>query len=433
MSTTLVNAMQELSRQLGDFWQSTTTGAGTATTLVDTALKVQANDWITDWTWAFLIEEPTGSAAIYDERKASSLDNSTGTLTTLAFDAAPGTGINYEIHRLFRPSEKRRALIAAARRIYPAAFTEIWDETIVSGNWLKDGSFERWTTSTNLTDWAENSLTATQTSTATLFKHGAYSAKLSGTASYLSQSVTEFDDLKHLQSKNVTFTVAGHSDTASSLRLAIYDGVNTTYSDYHDGDSAWTEDTAPLEVVAEIDADATTVELRIYHDVAAATEYVDDARVISGFRSRVYIGNLGLAQNRPHQVLVEPFQFSQAEPWYMVRNFSVDTDGYLYLPTGVLPDRRLRIRGLKILDFLISGVSSTLWTATIDIEQPQLEILVAQAALYLYTWVSMPNFESGQREDYQQMMGFWADELRSRKAQFRMVSPGATINFGHRR
>ena len=171
MSTTLLAAMQELSKQLNDSWQSTTTGAGSATTLVDSALLAKANDWITDDTWSFLTEEPASSAAIYDERKVSSLDNSSGTLTTLTFAAAPGTGIDYEVHRLFSPSEKRRALVAAARRIYPDVYNEIWNEELVSGNWLNDGSFERWTTSTNLTAWTETTLTPTPTPTPPHYQH----------------------------------------------------------------------------------------------------------------------------------------------------------------------------------------------------------------------------------------------------------------------
>ena len=67
MTTTLLAAEQALSKELGDFWSSTTTGAGGTTSLVDTALISRANDWITDETWAFLVEEPTGDAALYDE------------------------------------------------------------------------------------------------------------------------------------------------------------------------------------------------------------------------------------------------------------------------------------------------------------------------------------------------------------------------------
>lgn len=50
MSTSLLSAEIELSKQLGDFWDSITTSAGAAggTTLIDTELKAKANDWIPD-------------------------------------------------------------------------------------------------------------------------------------------------------------------------------------------------------------------------------------------------------------------------------------------------------------------------------------------------------------------------------------------------
>ena len=162
MSTTLLNAEVALSKELADFWSSTTTSAGAAggTTLVDTALKAKANDWITDEAYDMVTE------STYDgeERKISSLDNSSGTITVLAHGGQIASGIDYRIHRLFEASEKRRAIIAAAANVYPSCFAEIFDESLVSGNWLKDGSFERWTTSSNLTDWTETTLTATQTS-----------------------------------------------------------------------------------------------------------------------------------------------------------------------------------------------------------------------------------------------------------------------------
>ena len=433
MSTTLLAAEQALSKELADYWSSTTTGAGGTTTMVDTALMVKANDWITDETWVMLTEEPTGDAAIYDERKVSSLDNSTGTLTTLAFAGTPGTGIDYEVHRLFSPSEKRRALIVAAKNIFPACFQEVWNEELVCGNWLKDGSLERWTTSSNLTDWTETTLTATQTSTLPYYKHGAYSCKLDGAAGTLAQAITNFGDLQFLRGKNVTFTAQGWCDTASGLRLSINDGTTQTYSSYHAGDSAWTEDNPRNDsfyVTQYIAPNATQVTFTI-HKIVTAVAYVDDLRAISDYRGRTYIGHLGLAQNRPHQILIEPTYYSTEEPWLLVRGYKVDKDGYLYIPTTYPSDYRLRVRGSGYLDFLASGVSSTAWTATIAIDEPQLKILTAEAAKYLYTFMSMPNFESGTRKDYQEALAYWIAEAERRKNQFGMPAPSATIHWSN--
>ncbi len=427
MTTSMILAQGELSRQIGDRWASTSTGAGSTTTFVDTALMAQANDWIQDQAYIMLTEEPASTASIYDIRKVTALDNSTGTLTNLAFSQAPGTGIDYELHRLFHPDVKNNALVYAARAGFPAIHEKVRDESFVAGNWLTDGSFEIWTSSSALTNYTASGVTLTQTSTANLFKHGTYSAKISGSTGYLEQTVSEWDDLKHLAGRNVTLSCQVHSDTASDLRIAIvYDGTNIEYSDYHPGDSAWTTDSEPLKVQIAIDDNPTAIKFRIYHDTAAGVSYVDDFRLIGPDGARLYIGGLGLAQNVPHQVSAEQSNYNQRDPWLRLDmtpfNFE---DGYMTTPG--LKDRRLRIEGMGYLDFLVSGVSSTAWTATININSPQTDILVAQAALYLYTTMSMPNFDSGTTERFQQMMGFWQGELDRRIRKFRMPPLPITI------
>jgi hypothetical protein len=433
MATTLLNAEVALSKEIGDYWESTTTanGAADGTTLIDTALKAKADDWITDEAYDMI----TSGSQNEEERKISSLDSSTGTLTILAHGGQILSDVTYRVHRLFEASEKRRALVAAARNVYPALFAEIWNEELVSGNWLSDGSLERWTNSTTPSEWTATSLTATQITTSPYYKHGSTSAKLSGAAGTLSQAITNFDDLKYLAGRNVVFSAQVWCDTASAVRLSIDDGITQTYSEYHAGDSAWTNDeprTDGMYVQQFIDYNATRVTFTVHLENAAATAYVDDLRVISDYRSRLYIGHLGLAQNRPHQVLIEPANYSQQEEWIKVHGWRVDPDGYLYIPSDYPSDYRLRIRGIGYLDFLLSGASSTDWSATIDIDEPQVKILVAEAAYWLYTWKSMPNYERGDRAAFQQVATFWRMEADRRKAQFGMRAPGATVDWGVR-
>ena len=435
MTTTLLAAEAELSKQIGDYWTGTTTSDGAAggTTLIDTALKAKQNGWVTKETYDMLTEESVSAADIYEERLVSSLDNSSGALTVLAHGGKIESGINYRVHRLFSASAKRIALVAAARRVFPFLHGSIWDESLVSGNWLKDGSFEVWTSATALTHWTTSGSTLAQTSTSLYYEHGGYSCKQSTAVGYIQQSISNFDDLKYLRGKAVTFSVRGWSDAASCLRISINDGVNDeTYSSYHDGDSAWTKHSDPLKVTQVIADNATDITFKIYHAVAAPGQasYVDDGRVISGHRGKLYIGNLGLAQDKPLKVEIEPTSYSQDEEWLGVRDYVVDGDGYLYIPTDYATNRRLRIRGTGYLDFLASGVSSTDWTATIAIDSPQLDILVAEAALYLYTTMALPNAESGEREAYQEMMAFWEKQSTTVKSKFRMKSPGVVIHWG---
>lgn len=437
MSTTLANCRIALNRELGDHWASSATsnGAADGTTIVDTALKRFPNAWIADEVSMF--DLMTSGTCDGEERKISSLANSSGTLTVLAHSAQIDSADAYEVHRLFTASDKKRALIIAAKNVYPHLFSEIFNQELVSGNWLSDGSFERWTSSTVPAIWAKTgSMTTTQTTTAPYYRHGATSCKLSGATGTLIQrwhvTSTQFDDLKNLRGKTVRFTLQAWCDTASALRLSINDGTTQTYSSYHAGDSAWTEDNPQNDsfyVEQKIAENATQVAFTIHFENASANAYVDDGRVISGQRSPLYIGHLNFANNRPHSVEIEPSYYSQREPWIPVRGWTVDNADYLVIPTEYLNDRRLRLRGIGILDFLASGASSELWTATIAIDEPQLRILVAEAALWLYQNMSMPNFDRSTREQFQQATQYWAQKSLEYREKFGMVAPPIHLNY----
>ncbi len=425
MTTTMINAEIALNKDIGDDWASTTTGAGLATTLVDTALIPKANDWVTEDAYAMLEEEPTGSAAIYDIRKISSLDNTTGTLTVLTFAAAPGTGIDYSVHRLFHPEDKRRALIAAAKNTFPFLHAKVRDETKTTGNWLKNGEVEQWTVATYPDDWRVSGVTATATTTAKLFLRGTKSCKLDTATGYLYQDWTLNDDLKLLRGKNVLFKARIWCDTASACRLAVNDGTTTTYSDYHEGNSAWEDEYVDIYLDAIISQTATDVSFRVYLDNATATAYVDDLRVLGPQYDKVYVGDLSLALDRPLRVSYCPDEGQPfSEPWVPVRNYELDTD-YLYI-SSFPRDYRLRIEGINYL----SWSSETTWTGTIAVDEPQLKILTAAAAKDLYLKMSLPNFSTGQRDDFQKAMAYWDAELQDRINKYQMIRPLAKVKWG---
>lgn len=432
MATTLLNCQILLSKEIGDYWESTSSGTGSTVTVVDSALIAKPNDWITDVTYDLI----TSGSNNGEERKVSTSSLLTaGTYLVGTHGTTTFSGITYQLHRLFEPSEKRRALVAAAKNIFGNCYDMVWDESFVSGNWLKDGSFEVWGAGgTSATYWTASAIVPSQSSASGKFKHGAYSMLLTGTIGTVSQGIAQNEDLKYLAGKTVTVTAQGHCNTASCLRLAVSDGTTTTYSPYHDGGTAWTEDNPRNDsfyVQATIPYNPQDVTIRVIHAVAGGTSYVDDMRVIAGYRDRIYIGNLGLAQNQPNEIFIEPSYYSHEEPWIPIHDWEVDEDGYLHLPASVSNDYRLRIIGKKYLDFLSSGTSSTSWDATINLDSPQTEILVAEAATYLYTWMSLPNYESGTRQDYQGALAFWKSEAKDRKGKFGMKPIPVTNSWGH--
>jgi hypothetical protein len=427
MSTILQNAEIELSKQLGDFWEGTTTSASGAVSIVDTSLLAKPPEWITDVSYDML----TSGSYSGEERKISSLSSST--LSVGTHGGSVVSGVTYRVHRLFQASEKRRALIASARHIYPDLYQEVWDESLVSGNWLKDGSFEIWITGSNLTYWTEDTVTVAQQSTVPYTRHSLYSVHLSTAAGSLYQDISINGDLQLLKGKSVTFSCQGWCDTASCLRLSINDGTTQTYSEYHSGGSSWTHDNPKEDdfyVTQTIDKDATEVTFSIHHENASASSFIDDARVIAGDRGQLYTGYLWLAQNEPSVIEMENSNYSREEGWSAVRDWDMDNNGYLHIPTSYPSGYRLRIKGMGYLDFLSSGTSSTSWTSTIAIDQPQLDILIAEAAVYLYSQMSMPNYESGAREEYQKMLGYWRDESNRRRGKFGMPVMPFLVSWG---
>ncbi len=439
MTTALSVCRVELSKQINDYWASTTTTDGSTTpfiTLIDSALMAKQNAWIGKDMWVMLTEEPTGGGtSLYEERLVSSLSNTAGTLTFLAFDERIVTGIDYEIHRLFTASDKRIALVAAARMAYPSIHEKIWDESMVSGNWLKDGSFEIWTSSSALTYWTTTTSTIAQTTSSPYYKHGDTSCKIDTAAGTVVQSISNWDDLKRLAGQTVTFSIQAHCDTASCLRISVKDGVGTqTYSNYHTGDSAWTQDDPRndnMYVTFFIDWNPTEITFTVHHEDANGTSYVDDARAIGPYQPRLFIETLGLSQETPVQVEIEPWNYATDEPWAQVFNSRLDTElGYLYLPSSVRRDRRLRIKGIGYLDFLdSSGDSATAWNSTININSPQTDILIAQAIVYLYTQMSLPNFSRSTKRDFQEMIGSWNTELRRRIGKHGMEVQSVPVRY----
>lgn len=439
MSTPLSNCETELSKQLGDYFASTTTSAGDTggLHLTDTALAEKEDDWVTDNTYDQITSGTYGYATTYDgeERKVKSLANENGTLGLVrAHTGQIATSVTYRVHRLFSASDKRRALIWAAKHSFPHIFAQVRDENLTVGNWLRDPSLEwNWSSTTANTYWINSGLTMTKSTS--YYTRGSLGAALSGSTGYMCQSDTQNPDLLNLAGKTVTFKCKAWCDTASALRLGIcYDGTHIEYGDYHPGTSNWADESGYggladfLWVQKQIDYDPTAVSFRVYY-TTGATAYVDDLRVIGPTRDKLYIGDLDLAQNRPHSVSQSHDTCIYDEPWQPLSNYSIDKDGYLWLPEAT-QDYRLRVEGIGYLDFLVSGASSTTWAATIDIDEPQLQILVAQAAIYLCNQMIIPSETPSTTSRWERALAYWTGELTKRRNQFRMQSPSATKHTG---
>jgi hypothetical protein len=416
--------MTLLSKDIDDYFASTSTSTGAVggTTIIDTALAAYESDWITDFSW----DRITSGTYANESRKISSLSSTT--LTTLAHGGQIASGVTYEVHRLFAPVEKLRALTQAVKLCYPYVYASTSDTTKTTSNWLLNGDVEVWASTSYPDYWRVSAVTAAETSTAKLFIRGASSCKLDSTAGYLYQDWTLNDNLKELRGTTVTFKAKGWCDTADSLRLAVSDGTTITYSSYHAGDSTWNT-FSDFYVQVYIDKDATDVSFRVYLDESAATGYIDDLRVTSSRATeRVYIGDLALAQGRPSAVQYALDYFPESDEQRYLRNWYIDGD-YLVLPY-CRQDTPLRILGRDYLSFLKAGVETEAYDATVAIDDPQTRIVSAQAALWLYNRTGLPNYSTGQRKDYQEAANYWSNEFQHRVNKFKMPQFPLLVKWG---
>uniref|UniRef100_A0A6M3K6E9 Uncharacterized protein n=1 Tax=viral metagenome TaxID=1070528 RepID=A0A6M3K6E9_9ZZZZ len=154
-------------------------------------------------------------------------------------------------------------------------------------------------------------------------------------------------------------------------------------------------------------------------------ERIWDESTTTATNCRISIINMGFAQHKPHEISIATNSAKNYGIWTPLRRWSVDVaNGTLY-HQRVAANLNVRIRGIGYL-----GWSAETWAGTINIDEPQLQILVAEAALYLCNQKSLPTETSGVSKQWMEAKANWEKELRSRKAQFGMEGPQTITQWG---
>uniref|UniRef100_A0A6H1ZGM3 Uncharacterized protein n=1 Tax=viral metagenome TaxID=1070528 RepID=A0A6H1ZGM3_9ZZZZ len=462
MSLTLKAARQALSKQIGDFWEGTTTSAGNADKLdlIDSTLTGHQSTWVTSGAGG---EQPstvliTDTELNKEERYVDSdnLTTASGTIgVTRAFTVLIPTIKTYEIHKEFTAADKERAIKWTCYDAFPSLYKLIDDSSLRFGDWLRDGGFETWTSSAVLTRWANDTTQAnTLAQTSTEFvRTGTYSCKFTGggSGSFICQGWNQGSathdtnniDMQHLAGKTVTFRVWGFSATANALTISLEDGTTSTYGNhtshssstkvYHPGDSTW----RLMEVTKTNTANPLAIEARIYNDTTSAV-YVDDASLTGiGDKMTYDISDLGLYNHQPNQIYAVSNRAANdttprpKDSIVLLDNWSTATSsGLLTFKTRITDGKALRIVGRGYLTQPAdAGVNTEAsWTST-EVTAPQDEIIVAGAAMYLYRLL-ISTSQLGDVDRYKMLADYWEKEYRIRKARYGMASLAGTILRG---
>jgi hypothetical protein len=385
-----------LSQEMGDYTTLTTSSVGdlAKSTLIDTGLKNLSGGGDDDaFEGQFVLIADSDSGADGDERRVKqySVPGTDGNSPTITveqlFSDQIASGISYELHR-YSPTLKREAINRAARQLYPTLYLPIIDESIVINSFLTDGGMENWTSGA-LDSWDEvNSPTVTQ-ETSRVF-HKSSSAKIvgpSGSVGQLTQAASV--NMAEVSGLTATMRAWGWTNAASQARLRLdWDGSDIANGNYHAGDSEWER----LSVSATIPTTATQVKA-ILEVTADDTAYFDHVYLLITpiYRYTLPTSLVGL----PNRVTM---QYSEPD---------VDGPYYPFRPNSLpLAGRILRIQGKGLLSQPDSD------TATIEIEAPHLELLVAYASMLLWRTLASPARSAAtQREGYKDAAKDAADQV----------------------
>ena len=382
MSSSLATIRERFSWALGDYREETSSSAGAAdgTTVVATALKDKQDDYYNGMYVKVTSGTYTGTRFISD------FAQSTGTITVLAaFGGQIATSVTFELHR-FNPDYKDIAIQESIRENFPSGFFKRFvNDNLITGDWLRNGSFETWSQATYPDSWSK-SANLTCAAETTTKKYGTNALKTTNAAATqtLDQTEVQAPELLDLRDISVTFRAWCKTNTASHVRLVIITiddagTTTTTNGDYHTGSDRW----ALLEVEASIPSDVRSITFRLSCVVNAAVAYWDLARATGKTKhdyflpanterlTEVLYQVSGGQDEEPCDDLASDSAFAYVRQWETLEL----TNRVLRIESSLPENRKLRMKGLTPCPV------PTTDAATTEIDSSASDYLLALAAI----------------------------------------------------
>uniref|UniRef100_A0A6M3IZ75 Uncharacterized protein n=1 Tax=viral metagenome TaxID=1070528 RepID=A0A6M3IZ75_9ZZZZ len=238
---TLANVHIALARQLGDLAGMGTVASAYASSISTQDLIQQRSNQLRGHHLYFY-----GGAAVQQDRVINaftpySVAGQVALLTVLrpyVSGSTPSVNTTFLVHRLFSGTEYNQAIAHAVARAQRRQLTPKFDRSLVMNTLALNAVFAMWTNGAAV---APDSWTLTGTNGAVaressqVYPNLKYSAKVTNGASqeaYLSQSLADYG---RMAGQVIDVSVDVHCQTTNRVRIALLDGTNTWYSDYHTG------------------------------------------------------------------------------------------------------------------------------------------------------------------------------------------------------
>lgn len=385
--------IDDFSTFLDDSWSSTTTGAGSTTTLVDTALGRFGDDRLIGM-FIRITEDVNGNQ--WAIRRITDFVGSTGTVTVRpAFSGSTGSGTDYELHR-YDPALKFKALDEARIEAVDDLYQLVYDESIttdgqnnvfnipssirlgpiavqiedpipveVDYNFIQDpkgDSTDNWTAASLTASTVDRDqtdlLVPKYTETATkMVVAGSTNGTYKQTVANMTNSITA----AKAADRGMAFGAWVYCTEASRVTLTLEDDNGETSSSAHGG-AGWEF----LTLSKTIDGDnATTLTagFDVSSDTAPVTAYWQNAILMYGDKVPSYY---------------------PADTFYKVRRD--DTTQTFTIPQRKITARRqLRLIGKDVLSALGTTAASQV-TNTMELDAQNSRLLFAHAAEILFGW-----------------------------------------------
>lgn len=405
MTTALSTIDQRLQEALGDrISVAVTTAIAANTSLISTNLRQfdgGNDDTFNDW-WVYITDKANATV----ERQIGDYATATGTITVrganLTTDGADLATV--EVTR-YRRTDRINAINRGIEEVGKSIIREVDDISLVSGNFLPNGHFNRWAVTTVPLLYSLSSVTAVEDTTAGEYWHEGKAAKVTASAGngYLHISSDTYPRLLDLAGKTVDFTCMVKPQTANDAAIVIYtreaDGTEQTLTSTTTNPAArWTQ--AQLLNQA-INQDIEYISIRF--KVATNGQYVifDDAILTANGVLNEYwlphdlqVGTLKQVQVQisrtgrdTSSALARPSDDLHGQDWRYVWGWDVINDGtynYLRIPYGS-NGYRLRLRGTAPLSGTLTAATDTI---PLD-ASGALDALIAYARYWLLDKASM--------------------------------------------
>ena len=432
MTTTLNSLVTELSKQLDD-WKEFTASSGSTNTIVSNAIAQEQDTSVSSGSsgktpsTVYVKTDAGGASAAPEGEERNVASKSTTTITTnstYVFTAAIAAGDIVEVHKAFSRYKKEQAIKYACMRGLPDVYKEIAYKGLVFGDYLINGGFvPKWSQTTYPDNWVLSGATASKYTYRSPYDYAVKFAA-SGNAGSLYQSTTENTDLWTLAGKTVNMYAKVFTSGTSEVRLSLYDGTTTTYSDYHPGDSTY----RTLNVEATIATNPSSVKATVLYDTSNSDAYVTDIHLVATDKYSYDISYLGINKHTPSCIYYligvdvdednptsNPVKvLIPGEDWYIGPN------GMIHFNEAYSNGIRMEIVGMAPLTTPVStyGGGTAVSTEIDDINREG-QIIIAEAAAKLH-FDKMNSAPNKDRTGYEASYQYWKQQAREMRSKYGM-------------